>query len=161
MRDAFELVQILVRVEHQRVRSHVDREHVLDADRDAGAALDRGERLVQPLPVAALPSVRRVGHHRRNTGVGRDLGRSFDLADRVGTPDPAGEQQGRRVDRPDLQPVLGRQLPHHRGVLAGGIPRDHHLDPGVPARRDERERVAEGAREEGGGREQQTGPGHG
>ena len=139
----------------------MDREHVLDADRDPGSRLNGGQRLVQSAAIAALPSVRRVGHDGRDAGIGGDLGRSLDLADRVGPPDPAREQQRRRVDRSDLQSVLGRQLPHDRGVLAGGIPRDHHLDARVPAGRDDPERVAEGSREEGRGGEQQTRPSHG
>ena len=116
---------------------------------------------MEPAAVAALPSVRRVGHDGRDAGIGGDLRRSLDLADRIGPPDPTGEQQRWGVERSDLESMLGRQLPHHRGVLAGGIPRDHHLDACVPARRNEPERVAEGTREEGRGGEQQTWPGHG
>ena len=101
--------QVLVRME-RHLAPDPHREHVLDRDRHAGAPHAVGEALLHPAAERALPSVRRVDDHERHLGVGRNLDRAFDLADRVGAPDPAGEQEAGGVDRADRQSVLRGQV---------------------------------------------------
>ena len=161
LRHPGELIQILVRVEHQRPRADVHGEHVLHRDRDPGARLDLGKGCEEPPSICPLPSVGRVHHDQRDLRRGRDPGRRVDLADRVLPPHGSGEQERGGVQRADLQAVLGGEVAHHRGALARAVLRDHHLDPRVAALGGQLEGRGERPGEERCGGQQQTGRGHG
>src|ERR1035441_3526266 len=119
-------------VRHHLAAAGPERVHVLHREDDVGFLAHRGQALLEPADVLALPAERRVQHHHPGPDtLGEVLGPPQFLP-RITAPDPLGQQQARRVHGHDRDLVVVTQPPQRVSVLAHQIRVDHDLDPVVP-----------------------------
>jgi hypothetical protein len=104
-----------------------EREHVLHRHRHRTGLLQPGHLIAEALGVAALPPERRVHHDSRRTQLLCGPHRAVELADRVGTPDPLGDEQARRVHRQHWHPIAAGHPGDRGDVLTGSLRPDHQL----------------------------------
>src|SRR5205814_7222096 len=86
--------------------------------------------LLEPRVVTELPAVGRVDDHESGATAVRDVGRSFDLLERIGRENLPGEQKERGMDRSDVDAEVFRERVERFGILRRLFTRDHHFGAG-------------------------------
>ncbi len=92
-------------------------EHVLDREEDIGLLLHAGEPGLELPGVLPLPAERRMHHHHGRAELLGDLLGAHQLAPRLASPDPLGDQQTGRVDGGDRHLVVVGEPPQHGQIL--------------------------------------------